>query len=139
MVRLPWEIRLSSVIALGTGLTENATDASGGFGYGSETKYVYSPPTKPFLGIGHVFSTQNIDLRLEKVFSWSGAQNISLLMDVFNAFNIANYGCYNTTINPPNNPNANYNTPGCAGLGRRFQVGLRYGLTPIRGSGLQGQ
>jgi hypothetical protein len=139
MVRLPWEIRLSSVIALGTGLTENATDASGGFGYGSETKYVYSPPTKPFLGIGHVFSTQNMDVRLEKLFSLGGAQNISVLAEVFNAFNVANYGCYNTTINPPNNPNTNYNTPGCAGLGRRLQLGVRYGLAPLRQAGLQGQ
>jgi hypothetical protein len=139
IVSLPWEFRVSSVIALGTGLTENATNASGGFGYGLETKYVYSPPTKPFLGIGHVFSTQNIDLRLEKLFSLSGAQNVSLLAEVFNAFNIANYGCYNTTINPPNNPNKNYNTPGCAGLGRRLQVGLRYGLAPVRQTGLQDQ
>lgn len=138
-VRLPYEFRLSSIVTLGTGITENATDASRGFGYGLETKYVYSPPTKPFLGIGRVFSTQNADLRLEKLFSLGGAQDVSLLADVFNIFGVANYGCYNTTINPPNNPNTNYNTPGCAGLGRRLQVGLRYGLTPLRQAGTQSQ
>jgi hypothetical protein len=139
IVRLPAEFRLSSVVTLGSGLTENATNASNGFGYGLETKYVYSPPTRPFLGIGHVFSTQNVDLRLEKLFSLPGAQNVSLLADLFNVFGIANYGCYNTTINPPNNPNTNYNTPGCAGLGRRLQVGLRYGITPLRSAGTQSQ
>jgi hypothetical protein len=139
IVRLPLEFRLSSVVTLGSGLTTNATDASGGFGYGLETKYVYSPPTKPFLGIGHVFSTQNVDLRLEKFFSLANAQNVSLLADVFNVFGNANYGCYNTTINPANNPNTNYNTPGCAALGRRLQVGLRYGLAPLRQSGTRSQ
>jgi hypothetical protein len=130
IVRLPWSFMASSIVTLGSGLTENATDATGGFGYGSEIKYVYSPPTKPFLGIGHVFSTQNVDVRLERSFSMPGAQNLSLLADLFNAFGNTNYGCYNTTINPPNNPNTNYNTPGCAALGRRLQVGLRYGLKP---------
>ena len=137
IVRLPLEFRLSSVVSLGSGLTTNATDASRGFGYGLETQYVYSPPTKPFLGIGHVFSTQNVDMRLEKFLSLPNAQNVSLLAEVFNVFGNANYGCYNTTINPPNNPNTNYNTPGCAGLGRRLQVGLRYGLTPLRSGGTQ--
>ena len=123
IVRLPLEFRLSSIVTLGSGLTVNATDASGGFGYGLETKYVYTPPTKPFLGIGHVFSTQNVDLRLEKLFSLRNAQNVSLLADVFNVFGNANYGCYNTTINPPNNPNTAYNTPGCAASGGACRSG----------------
>jgi hypothetical protein len=139
IVRLPADFRLSSVVTLGSGLTENATNASGGFGYGLETKYVYSPPTKPFLGIGHVFSTQNMDVRVEKSFSVGGTQNVSLLADLFNAFGNTNYGCYNTTINPPSNPNTAYNTPGCAALGRRLQVGLRYGLTPLGQAGTRSQ
>jgi hypothetical protein len=39
----------------------------------------YSPPTKPFLGIGHVFAYQNVDLRLEKAFSMASAQRISVV------------------------------------------------------------
>ena len=95
----------------------------------------YSPPTKPFLGIGHVFAYQNVDLRLEKAFTMASAQRISVVVDLFNTFNNANYGCYNTTIENP--PNPNYNTPGCAGLGRRLQLGLRYGLQPIHQAGTQ--
>lgn len=139
IVRLPYELRLSSIVTLGSGLTTNATDASGGFGYGIETKYTYTPPTKPFLGIGHVFSTQNVDFRLEKAFTLAGTQSIAVLADLFNAFGNANYGCYESTIKPPNESNASYNTPGCAALGRRLQVGVRYGLTRLPQAGIQGQ
>ena len=120
---------------LGSGLTVNAQDNTNGSAFGQQVSYVYSPPTKPFLGIGHVFSTQNVDLRLEKAFTLANAQRISVVADLFNAFNNANYGCYNATIENP--PNPNYNTPGCAGLGRRLQVGLRYGLQPISQAGTQ--
>jgi len=139
IVRLPYDVQLGSVVSLGSGLTTNATDASGGFGYGVERKYVYAPPTKPFLGIGHVFSTQNVDVRLEKSFTVAGAQSVSLLAELFNAFGNANYGCYEATIKPPNDPNPAYNTPGCAALGRRLQVGLRYGLQPARRGATQSQ
>jgi len=135
IVRLPYQIYFSTIINLGTGLTVNAVDNTNGSAYGQQISYVYSPPTKPFLGIGHVFSTQSMDLRLEKAFSLASAQRISVVADLFNAFNNANYGCYNTTIENP--PNPNYNTPGCAGLGRRLQLGLRYGLQPIHQAGTQ--
>jgi hypothetical protein len=138
IVRLPYEFHLSSVVTLGSGLTSNATNASGGFGYGLETKYVYSPPTRPFLGIGHVFNTQNVDLRLEKTLTLGGAQNVSVLADLFNAFGNANYGCFGSTIEVGGVPARDYNKPGCAALGRRLQVGLRYGLRPMRGA-QQGQ
>jgi len=131
-VRLPYDFNLSSIVSLGSGLTTNADDNTFGSAFGQQRKYVYSPPTKPFLGIGHVFSTQNVDLRVEKAFSLAGTQHVSLVADLFNAFGIANYGCYNATIDPPSNPNRNYNTPGCAALGRRLQVGLRYGVQPFR-------
>ncbi|MGQ0641127.1 MAG: TonB-dependent receptor domain-containing protein [Gemmatimonadaceae bacterium] len=131
--RLPYGILFSSIVNLGSGLTLNATDASDGLEFGRSRPYVYAPPTKPFLGIGHVFSTQNIDVRLEKGFSLANAQRVSLVADLFNALNSANFGCYNATINPTSGPpNANYNTPGCAATGRRLQVGLRYGLQPVR-------
>jgi hypothetical protein len=135
--RLPAEIYLSSIVSLGSGLTENADDNRLGSAFGLQRKYVYSPPTQPFLGIGHVFSTQSVDLRLEKAFRLAGAQSVSLVADVFNAFGNANYGCYTSVLETP--ANANFNRPGCAGLGRRLQVGLRYGLRPNVQMGAQGQ
>ena len=133
ITRLPLGVKFSTIVSLGSGLTVNATDASGGFDYGKQKQYVYTPPTKPFLGIGHVFNTQNMDARVEKSFGFASGQNLSVLLDLFNAFNTANWGCYDAQINPTSGTrNANYNRPGCAALGRRLQVGVRYGLQPVR-------
>jgi hypothetical protein len=136
ITRLPLGLRFSTIVSLGSGVTVNATDASLGFDFGKQRRYVYSPPTKPFLGIGHVFNTQNMDLRLEKEFSMLSGQTVGITADVFNAFNTANFGCYDAQINPTSGaPNANYNKPGCAALGRRLQIGARYGLQAVRKSG----
>jgi hypothetical protein len=78
-------------------------------------------------------------VRLEKAFTFAQGQHVSLSADLFNAFNSRNYGCYNTTINPTSGPpNANYGVPTCAALGRRFQIGLRYGLASLGSSSTPG-
>jgi hypothetical protein len=70
-----------------------------------------------------------MDIRLEKDIRFASRQTAAILADVFNVFNSHNFGCYDGQINPSNGPpNANYGKPGCAGLGRRLQVGIRYGL-----------
>ena len=136
IVRLPWEVRFSSIVALGSGITVTGTDFTGGRGQYQQVTYVYQPPTRPFLGIGHVFANQNVDLRLEKVFSFAGAQRVSVSADLFNALNSRNFGCYNADINPPNEPpNPNFGVPTCAAPGRRLQVGLRYGFLPAPQTG----
>ena len=122
--RLPADLMLSAIVNLGSGITVNARDERAGTGAFQALTYTYTPPSKPFLGIGHVFSTQQVDLRAEKPLTLSGGQNLSLIVDLFNAFNNANYGCYNTTLQAT--PNPNYGTPGCAGLGWRLQFGARY-------------
>ena len=67
-------------------------------------------------------------------------QRVSVSADLFNAFNSRNYGCYNTTINPTSGPpNANYGVPGCAALGRRFQIGMRYGFSSSAPASVGGQ
>ena len=129
IVRLPADIRFSTIATFGSGTTQNATNASAGWGVGQQTTYTYTPPSQPFLGIGHVFATRNIDARLEKEFPLASGQHASLLIDVFNVFNARNYGCYEAAIFPTNgSPNANFGKPYCAGLGRRLQLGLRYGF-----------
>lgn len=131
VVRLPYQFLFSTIVSLGSGIAETRTDASGGRGFGIERPYVYQPPTRPFLGIGRVFATQNLDLRAEKSFTVASGQNVGLVVDLFNAFGVNNFGCYNGDINPTTDtPNANFNRPDCAGLGRRLQLGLRYGLQP---------
>lgn len=128
--RLPYQFLLSSIVNLGSGLTVNGTDQTNGAGYGREHTYVFTPPARPFFGLGHVFNTENVDLRLQKDFPLLSGQSVGLLVDLFNAFNTANFGCYDTRIGPTGSPNLNFAKPGCAGLGRRLQVGVRYGYRP---------
>ncbi len=131
IVRLPADFMLSGVVNLGTGIATSATDASAGWGQFTEKTYVYQPPTRAFLGVGHVFNNQNLDVRLEKAFFVRDGQRVSISADLYNSLNSRNFGCYDATIFPSSgNANANYNKPSCAALGRRLQVGLRYGLVP---------
>ena len=135
IVRLPADIRFSTIVNLGSGIAVNATDASLGFETGKQVTYVFQPPTRAFLGVGHVFGFQNMDVRLEKDLRFASRQTAAVLVDVFNVFNSDNFGCYETTIQPGGAAkNANYGKPNCAGLGRRLQVGLRYGFRPLDSS-----
>jgi len=133
IVRLPMDFRLSTIINLGSGIALNATDASGGWGPYQQRTYVYTPPTRSFLGIGHVFAYQNADLRLEKDVGVARGQRAGLTLDLFNAFNSTNWGCYESTIIPTADQATDtgwqkrFGQPQCAGLGRRLQLGLRYG------------
>ena len=136
MFRLPADFRFSTVVNLGTGIAVPATDASAGWAVGQQKPYIYQPPTRAFLGLGHVFGYQNLDLRLQKDISFASQQTAAVLVDVFNAFNSHNFGCYNNTIEPPPSTNANYGIANCAGLGRRLQIGIRYGFHPARERGL---
>jgi outer membrane receptor protein involved in Fe transport len=130
IVRLPLELRLSSIVTLGSGIVQNATDAFNGDEFIKQRTYPFQPPTRPFLGIGHVFATQNLDVRLEKPIRFASGQSLSIAADLFNAFNSSNYGCFEAKINPGGAPNPNFGKPNCAALGRRLQVGMRYGLQP---------
>ncbi len=68
IVRIPWGFLFSSVITLGTGFTQLAADQTFGVNPQFERQYIFEPPTRPFLGVGNVFATQNMDLRLAKDF-----------------------------------------------------------------------
>jgi hypothetical protein len=138
ITRLPYDIRLSGIVTLGSGIAVNATDASQGWDIVRQRTYVYSLPTRAFLGIGHVFANQNLDARVEKGFRVVSGQRVAVSLDLFNALNSANYGCYETTIVPTADQNADwrrqYGQPKCAALGRRLQIGLRYGVRPDVGA-----
>lgn len=134
IVLLPWDVRFSTIASFGSGILVNATDASQGWEITRQRTYTFQPPARPFLGIGHVFATNVVDLRAEKGVSLVRGQRLGVVVDVFNAFNNANYACWsdNATIVPTADQNADwrsrYGTPNCAGLGRRLQLGARYGF-----------
>lgn len=129
VVRLPADITFSTIMNFGSGITVNATDQTNGTATFQQQIYTYTPPSRPFLGIGHVFATNQVDLRGEKAVRVGGGNSLSVVADLFNAFNNKNYGCFNTTIPVAGQTNANYGTPGCAGLGTRLQLGVRYGFS----------
>ena len=117
---------------LGSGIAVPATDASAGFGPYQQKFYTFSPPPRPFLGIGNVFAYQNVVVRFEKAVTVARGQRASIVLDVFNAFKSKNWGCYDTFIIPTANQATDlgwqqrFNKPTCAALGRRSQLGLRY-------------
>lgn len=66
------------------------------------------------------FPYQNLDLRLRKDFINTGKASIGLTLDVFNATNHINLGCYNTG----SRTDQNFGTAGCVvSDARRFQFG----------------
>jgi hypothetical protein len=129
IVRAPYGVMASTIINLGSGVTVNASNETAGGGVGQRFTYTFTPPGRAFLGLGSPFAFQNMDIRLQKDFDiMSSGQRVGLAVDLFNVFNSANFGCYDTTLRTP--ANTNYGKPGCAGLGRRLQVGLRYSARP---------
>lgn len=133
IVKLPYDFLFSSIVNLGSGIAVSANDNSLGFGPYQRRTYIFQPPKRAFLGIGRVFATENMDVRLQKNISFASSQTAAVVVDVFNVFKSANFGCYNTDVNPPTQPNTDFGKPGCASFGRRLQVGLRYGFHPLGG------
>jgi hypothetical protein len=136
IARIPWGFLLSSVVTLGTGFTQQADDETFGTGDAFRTRYIFEPPTRSFLGVGSVFATQNMDLRLAKDFTVTGGQRAGLAIDLFNVFNSRNFGCYDARIPPTGQTNSAFGRPGCSAPGRRLQIGLTYDFGPsIAGTG----
>lgn len=69
------------------------------------------------------FPYRNVDLRLRKDLPNFGGTKLGLTLDVFNALNRNNFGCYNTG----NRNDAGFGTPGCTvSDARRAQFGAEY-------------
>jgi outer membrane receptor protein involved in Fe transport len=130
--RLPWNFLASTVVTLGTGFTQLADDQTLGTNPAFVQQYIFEPPTRSFLGIGHVFALQNMDLRLGKNFILPNGQRAGLAIDLFNVFNSRNFACYDARIPVGGNPadNDNFGKPNCAAPGRRLQIGLNYDFGP---------
>jgi outer membrane receptor protein involved in Fe transport len=75
---------------------------------------------------GGTFPYRNVDLRLRKDFPNLGRTTLGVTVDLFNAFNRANLGCWDT--GDPNNV-ARFGKAFCViSDGRRFQLGMEYGF-----------
>jgi outer membrane receptor for ferrienterochelin and colicin len=121
IVGLPWDMRLSSIVTLGSGLpfnVFNCPDAvnpnicwNGG-----------RPPKHSFI-IPNAFAFRQVDLRLSKAFDVPFGDRVELILDAINVFNFKNYSSFEGDFNNPNfgqRPFAQFQPT------RSFQVGLRY-------------
>ncbi|HEX3556317.1 MAG TPA: TonB-dependent receptor [Thermoanaerobaculia bacterium] len=119
---LPWDLRFSTTITLGSGAAFNVLDFSQGFDLAAREqtrpfdRTIYPPKTWGF-------ADRSVDFHLEKDVR-VGAVSVGVVGEVFNAFNWASYGCLDNFISPGGNPN--FGNPSCViNLGRREQVGLK--------------
>jgi len=140
IARLPYDFQFSTVVTLGSGYPVFGEDQRLGSDPSDRRTIIYYPPTKPFLGIGHVFATQNVDMRLAKGFDVVGGQRVALQVDVFNVFNSRNFGNFETFLGRPGPgqtpndiTNPRFGRPTEAAEGRRLQVGLRYDFAATGG------
>ena len=120
---LPWDIRFSTTITLGSGAAFNVLDFSQGFDLPARLQ------TRPFDRTIYPdktwgFADRSVDFHLEKDFRIGSNYSVGVVGEVFNAFNWASYGCLDNFISPGGNPN--FGNPSCVtNLGRREQVGLK--------------
>jgi hypothetical protein len=121
---IPFDIRFSTTVTLGSGPATPVFDLSKGFDLaghlatGVINRAVYPPKSN---GFGY----RNVDFRLEKSIRAIRGTSVGVSLDVLNAFNSTNYGCLSNFLGPNDNP-ANLGQPGCVvSLGRREQVGFK--------------
>jgi hypothetical protein len=120
---LPWDVRFSTLITLGSGLPYNLFDASRGFGP-NEFRVRLNEGTQegsfPFDA-----AYQSLDFRLQKDFLVANLVSVGVIGEVFNATNHTNFGCFEGFIPPPPEVNARLGQGNCVTTpGRRFQFGL---------------
>jgi len=116
---LPWDLRFSTLITLGSGLPYNLFDATAGFGP-NEFRVRLNEGRQ-----SGTFPYQSWDFRLQKDFLVARLVSVGVSGEVFNATNHDNFGCFEGFIPPPPAVNARLGDPNCVTTpGRRFQFGL---------------
>ena len=122
---IPWDVRFSTIVSLGSGAAFNVLDFSQGFSLPARQV------TRPFLRSIYPkksggFADRDVDFRLEKNFPVPvlARTSIGVVAELFNAFNWSNPGCLANFIPPEGNPS--FGKANCQiNLGRREQVGLK--------------
>jgi hypothetical protein len=123
IVGLPYGIKASTIVTLGSGEATPLLNFSKGFSLQNRIdtcawcETIYPPKSG---GFGY----RDVDFRFEYGFPMIHQASTALIFEMFNAFNFSNYGCLNNFVPPEGNPSLGQ--PGCVTtLGRREQVGLR--------------
>jgi hypothetical protein len=118
IVGLPWDTRLSTLIALGSGVPFTISDASDGFGPG---EFVLR---RNGGRADKVVEFRQVDVRLSKGFAYEG-HRINAFVEAFNVFDSKNYGGYEGFLPPEGNDN--FGKPSrLVGPTRSLQFGMSY-------------
>jgi hypothetical protein len=130
IVGLPWGMKASTMVTLGSGTGYTIHDQTLGTGPGQvRHRYFEGRPEKRSFIIPNAWAFRSVDLRLEKAFGF-GEQRLSVVAEVFNVFDFENFepGSYNGVIPGPGQPaNAAFGKPAqLIEPGRRLQFGLSY-------------
>jgi outer membrane receptor protein involved in Fe transport len=127
IVGLPWEIRFSTLITLGSGLPFTINDESQGSGPNEKRIRLYEGRQEGSFPFDAPY--QSWDFRLQKDFLIANLVSVGVIGEVFNATNHSNFGCFNDFIPPTPEVNPNFGNPGCVTTpGRRFQFGMSVGF-----------
>ncbi|HYU25324.1 MAG TPA: TonB-dependent receptor [Thermoanaerobaculia bacterium] len=128
---LPADVRLSTLMTLGSGRAQNVLDFTQGFSLSDRLKThpfsqsIYPPKTNGF-------AERTVDFAVEKAVPLLAGTSITVRADVFNTFNSPVYGCLPEFFGPGSTPIVGEATVAQAGcvtnLGRRFQLGLKVGF-----------
>jgi outer membrane receptor for ferrienterochelin and colicin len=128
---LPFDVRLSTLVTLGSGKAQNVLDFTQGFSLENRltthpfSQSVYPPKTNGW-------AERTVDVSLEKAVPLASRTSIGVRADVFNAFNSPVYGCLPEFYGPGTTPitgEAPVSAAGCvSNVGRRFQLGLKVGF-----------
>jgi hypothetical protein len=123
IVGIPWDVRFSTLITLGSGLPFSIGDASQGFGPNQFVERLNSGTQSG------TFPYQSWDFRLQKDFPIASSVRIGASAELFNATNHNNFGCFDGFIARLPEVNAHFGKPGCVVTpGRRLQFGLNVGF-----------
>jgi hypothetical protein len=126
IVGLPWDLRFSTLITLGSGLPYTISDASLGFGPNEFVQRLYEGRQDGSFPFDAPY--QSWDFRLQKDFLIANLVSVGLIGEVFNATNHDNFKDFEgfvRPINDPAGPNPDFGKPrGVSTPGRRFQFGL---------------
>ena len=128
---LPFDVRLATLISLGSGRAQNVLDFTQGFSLADRQKTLpFSQSIYPPKSGG--WAERTVDLSLEKGVPLIKGTRLTVRGDVFNTFNSPVYGCLPEFYGPGSTPTVGEATVAQAGcvtnVGRRYQLGLKVGF-----------
>lgn len=117
-------IQFSGLITLGSGVKYDVGDVLRNPSNPPPELGGFTPPKNSFI-IPNAWAYRDVDLRLRKDFPPISGTTLGVTVDLFNAFNYQNLGCFNT-FNPSD---ANFGKASCLIADpRRLQIGAEYGF-----------